>query len=106
MGSTMRRSIFDDQTSKALMNWHKNAKKKKPTKLGQVQTRKLGSPGDSPETSLSTKGGHQSRIEMSNVEPSSSSQTANIVASVDIPEEMPHNDGRSWSTNPGLLTGP
>ncbi|XP_019252216.1 PREDICTED: MLO-like protein 5 [Nicotiana attenuata] len=106
MGSTMKRSIFDDQTSKALMNWHKNAKKKKPTKPGPVETRKLGSPGDSPEISPITKGGHQSRIEMSNVEPSSSSQTANIVASVDIPEEIPHNDGRSRSTNPDLLTGP
>ncbi|THF98769.1 hypothetical protein TEA_017841 [Camellia sinensis var. sinensis] len=29
MGSTMKRSIFDDQTSKALKNWHKNALKKK-----------------------------------------------------------------------------
>ncbi|XP_047325571.1 MLO-like protein 9 [Impatiens glandulifera] len=29
MGSTMKISIFDEQTSKALMNWHKNAMKKK-----------------------------------------------------------------------------
>ncbi|KAM7517386.1 hypothetical protein LguiA_006969 [Lonicera macranthoides] len=28
MGSTMKKSIFDEQTSKALMSWHKNAKKK------------------------------------------------------------------------------
>ncbi|KAJ8543098.1 hypothetical protein K7X08_005621 [Anisodus acutangulus] len=106
MGSTMKRSIFDDQTSKALMNWHKNAKKKKPTKPGPIETRKLGSPGDSPETSPSTKAGLRSRIEMSNAEPSSSSQTANIVASVDIPEEMPYHDGRPRHANPGLLTGP
>ncbi|KAK4355446.1 hypothetical protein RND71_024417 [Anisodus tanguticus] len=106
MGSTMKRSIFDDQTSKALMNWHKNAKKKKPTKPGPVETRKLGSPGDSPETSPSTKAGLRSIIEMSNAEPSSSSQTANIVASVDIPEEMPYHDGRPRPANPGLLTGP
>ncbi|KAK4364969.1 hypothetical protein RND71_016327 [Anisodus tanguticus] len=106
MGSTMKRSIFDDQTSKALMNWHKNAKKKKPTKPGPVETRKLGSPGDSPETSPSTKAGLRSRIEISNAEPSSSSQTANIVASVDIPEEIPYHDGRPWPANPDLLTGP
>ncbi|XP_059275144.1 MLO-like protein 9 isoform X4 [Lycium ferocissimum] len=104
MGSTMKRSIFDDQTSKALMNWHKNAKnKKKPTKPGPVETRKLGSPRESPETSPSTRAGHRSRIEMSNAEPSSSSQTANIVASVDIPEEI---DGRPRPANPDLLTGP
>lgn len=28
MGSHMKRSIFDEQTSKALKNWHKAAKKK------------------------------------------------------------------------------
>ncbi|KAF3664735.1 MLO-like protein 9 [Capsicum annuum] len=101
MGSNMKKSIFDDQTSKALMNWHRNAKKKKPpTKPGPVETRKLGSPRDSPDTSPSTKGGGGSRIQMSNVVPSSSSQTANIVASVDIPEE-----GRPRPANPDLLTG-
>ncbi|KAK4730277.1 hypothetical protein R3W88_023265 [Solanum pinnatisectum] len=98
MGSTMKRSIFDDQTSKALMNWHKNAKKKRPTKPGPIETRKLGSPGESPETSPSTKGGLGSRRKMSQVEPLSSNQTANIVASVDIPEEKP-------PANPDLLTG-
>ncbi|CAN4128182.1 unnamed protein product [Withania somnifera] len=102
MGSTMKKSIFDDQTSKALMNWHKNAKKKKPpTKPGPVETRKLGSPTDSPETSPSAKAGLRSRIEMSNVQKSTSSQTANIVASVDIPEEGPPRP-----TNLDLLTSP
>ncbi|MCE3050839.1 hypothetical protein HAX54_048278 [Datura stramonium] len=100
MGSTMKRSIFDDQTSKALMNWHKNAKRKKPLKPGQVETRKLGSPGNSPENSPTKKGGDGSRMEISNIEPLHSSQTANIVASVDIPEEAPR------SANPDLLTGP
>ncbi|CAN8285198.1 unnamed protein product [Cochlearia groenlandica] len=28
MGSTMKRSVFDEQTSKALKQWHRNAKKK------------------------------------------------------------------------------
>ncbi|KAL1194968.1 MLO-like protein 9 [Cardamine amara subsp. amara] len=28
MGSTMKRSVFDEQTSKALEQWHKKARKK------------------------------------------------------------------------------
>ncbi|CAL5383321.1 unnamed protein product [Camellia sinensis] len=53
MGSTMKRSIFDDQTSKALKNWHKNAlKKKNDGKTEPAATRTLGgSPGDSPQNS-------------------------------------------------------
>lgn len=31
MGSTMKQSIFDEQTSKALKNWRAGAKKKAPT---------------------------------------------------------------------------
>ncbi|KAG5542615.1 hypothetical protein RHGRI_022216 [Rhododendron griersonianum] len=55
MGSNMKKSIFDDQTSKALMNWHKNAMKKKnegKAGAGATATRTLGgSPGDSPDNS-------------------------------------------------------
>ena len=48
MGSTMKRSIFDEQTSKALKKWHKKAVKKKDEKE-RSPTRVLGgSPGDSP----------------------------------------------------------
>jgi len=44
MGSTMKCSIFDQQTSKALKNWHKKAvKKTNEGKPGQLQTRTLGS---------------------------------------------------------------
>ncbi|KAK6138967.1 hypothetical protein DH2020_027288 [Rehmannia glutinosa] len=51
MGSHMKKSIFDEQTSKALMNWH-NKVKKKTDKVPAPRTRKLGgSPGDSPEHS-------------------------------------------------------
>ncbi|KAL7244637.1 hypothetical protein ACSBR2_000084 [Camellia fascicularis] len=58
MGSTMKRSIFDDQTSKALKNWHKNAlKKKNDEKTEPAATKTLGgSPGDSPQNS--SKLGH------------------------------------------------
>ncbi|KHN20092.1 MLO-like protein 5 [Glycine soja] len=48
MGSTMKKSIFDEQTSKALKQWHKNALKKKVSK-GRTETRTLGEavgPGD------------------------------------------------------------
>ncbi|KAL6509874.1 MLO-like protein 5 [Orobanche gracilis] len=50
MGSHMKKSIFDEQTSKALMNWHNKVKKK--TDNPKPRTRKLGgSPEDSPEHS-------------------------------------------------------
>uniref|UniRef100_A0A803M6N6 MLO-like protein n=1 Tax=Chenopodium quinoa TaxID=63459 RepID=A0A803M6N6_CHEQI len=42
MGSTMKRSIFDAQTSKALTKWRKNAKKKNDGKPGPVPTQVLG----------------------------------------------------------------
>ncbi|KAH1109292.1 hypothetical protein GLYMA_04G015500v4 [Glycine max] len=44
MGSTMKKSIFDEQTSKALKQWHKNALKKKPSK-GRTETQTLGATG-------------------------------------------------------------
>ncbi|KAL8523788.1 hypothetical protein ACS0TY_013672 [Phlomoides rotata] len=48
MGSYMKKSIFDEQTSKALMSWH-NKIKKKGVPL-PPRTRVLGgSPGDSPD---------------------------------------------------------
>ncbi|KAL7154506.1 hypothetical protein ABFS83_03G006200 [Erythranthe nasuta] len=51
MGSHMKKSIFDEQTSKALMSWH-NKVKKKTDKVPPLRTKKLGgSPGDSPEHS-------------------------------------------------------
>lgn len=43
MGSTMKRSIFDEQTSKALTKWRKNAKKKNDgIKPGPLPTQNLG----------------------------------------------------------------
>ncbi|OVA00653.1 Mlo-related protein [Macleaya cordata] len=50
MGSTMKKSIFDEQTSKALKQWHKNAVQKKTEgRKGRSPTRTLGgSPGGSP----------------------------------------------------------
>jgi len=79
MGSTMKRSVFDDQTSKALKNWHKNAKKKSETP-GQTQP---------PLPNLRPKTGGD--IE--------SASPANITASVDVKES-------DQSQSRDLLSGP
>lgn len=39
MGSTMKKSIFDAQTSKALKKWHNTVKKKHGVKLGKSSVR-------------------------------------------------------------------
>lgn len=42
MGSTMKQSIFDEQTSKALKNWRNKVKHKNNTRQGSIKVRKLG----------------------------------------------------------------
>ena len=88
MGSKMKRSIFDDQTSKALKHWKKHAMKKKESKgeSGHLPTKGLSSPS----------GNAQSHVAPDN--PDSQSQSAHIVASVDIPQ-----DKQKSSSNPHLL---
>ncbi|KAL4557591.1 hypothetical protein LXL04_035775 [Taraxacum kok-saghyz] len=68
MGSKMKRSIFDDQTSKALKHWHKHAVKKKDAKgqSGHLPAGNAAAPADA-----AGKG----------------DQSAHIVASVDIPQD-------------------
>ncbi|KAL9312483.1 hypothetical protein ACSQ67_017935 [Phaseolus vulgaris] len=75
MGSTMKKSIFDDQTSRALKQWHKNALKKKASK-GRHETRTLGgSPGEhTPEHSPHPPPPRDTEM---------AAQTATIVTSVD-----------------------
>ncbi|GKV30225.1 hypothetical protein SLEP1_g39063 [Rubroshorea leprosula] len=51
MGSRMKKSIFDEQTSKALKNWHK-AVKKKQGKVGK-SSKTLGGNSSSPPSSVS-----------------------------------------------------
>ncbi|KAK4753079.1 hypothetical protein SAY87_021877 [Trapa incisa] len=88
MGSTMKRSIFDEQTSKALMQWHMKAvQKKNETKLGD-------SPVHSP-TKARLRLGKGGSIE----------DAANITASVDVSgrEQQQHNQGYHEHD---LLTGP
>ncbi|XP_030498064.1 MLO-like protein 9 [Cannabis sativa] len=82
MGSTMKRSIFDEQTSKALKQWHKKAVKKKDEKV-RSPTRVLGgSPGDSPPHSPMYK---HKRAE------SQPDDAANVMASVDIHHQHHHS---------------
>jgi mlo protein len=99
MGSTMKRSIFDEQTSKALKNWTKNAKKKQ--KPGTTATRTLGgSPGDSPDNSPTMQ------YQNSEDPGQSSQQTANITASVDIHGEHISPRKNAHSGDRDLLSGP
>ncbi|KAL0361878.1 UNVERIFIED_CONTAM: MLO-like protein 5 [Sesamum radiatum] len=108
MGSHMKKSIFDEQTSKALMNWH-NKIKKKPMGGGAVaagvvapRVKKLGgdgSEGGSPELSPHAEEAGQAAIQMiDSRSPPSQTETANITAQVDIPPEEGHPRD--------LLTGP
>lgn len=84
MGSNMKKSIFDEHTSKALKSWHKHAKKKKERPPTQTLG---GSPRDSVNAYFHPNGGDDARssIEMIDAEALSSRTTANITASVDIP---------------------
>ncbi|XP_030951032.1 MLO-like protein 9 [Quercus lobata] len=95
MGSTMKRSIFDEQTSKALKQWHQKAVKKKTDGRASSPPRTLGgSPGDSPVQSPPRACPHG---QLCAVVPDKSSpeMTANIMASVDLPREQKStkNDG-------------
>ncbi|XP_007018110.2 PREDICTED: MLO-like protein 9 [Theobroma cacao] len=100
MGSTMKRSIFDEQTSKALKQWHMKAVKKVGDgKPEAPRTRTLGgSPENSPLHERSAAG-NMDRLDDQDVaieaETSTPNRTANIRASVDL------NGGQH-----DLLTGP
>ncbi|KAL9680238.1 hypothetical protein QQ045_018116 [Rhodiola kirilowii] len=57
MGSTMKKSVFDEQTSKALKNWHMAVKKKKHGRTGRSRSPTpllSASPMTSPSSSHST----------------------------------------------------
>ncbi|GAB2210432.1 hypothetical protein Droror1_Dr00015698 [Drosera rotundifolia] len=71
MGSNMKQSIFDEQTSKALRKWHKNAKKKNEVKPGGMPTQTLGESGDA---EADTPGKEQ--------------EMAKVTASVDLEEKL------------------
>jgi mlo protein len=50
MGSRMKKSIFDEQTSKALKKWHNAVKKKKGVKLGKSSVRTMD--GSTPDSTV------------------------------------------------------
>lgn len=110
MGSNIKKSIFDEQTKKALTNWTNAAKKKNNVKFGTPQNQRMGgSPGEMAENSPKHPG--QSGLEMSSLESRNLGQTAaNITASVDIPGEnqSPHNSVSRTDNHEvrDLLTGP
>lgn len=93
MGSTMKKSIFDEQTSKALKQWHKSALKKK-NEGGKPHTPTAtlggggggGSPPDSPMHS-STHGLGAQPSPATDVE-ASAAPSANIMATVDLSQEQ------------------
>ncbi|PSR99494.1 MLO-like protein [Actinidia chinensis var. chinensis] len=96
MGSNMKKSIFDEQTAKALKNWRKNAlKKKNERKPGPAATRKLGgSPVESPDNSPKLTHSHET-------------DRANASSTVDIrSENPPHNDNGLKLGIRDLLTSP
>ncbi|GMY28951.1 MLO-like protein 9 [Fagus crenata] len=90
MGSIMKRSIFDEQTSKALKQWHKNAVKKANDGRALSPRRTLGgSPGDSPLHSPPRTCTHNQVCDVEVELEGSPKHTANIMASVDISGEQP-----------------
>lgn len=109
MGSNMKRSIFDEQTSKALKKWHMAVKKKHLGRAGRSPTRSvMGSPTPS---MMSSPGhplhrfkttGHSTRSftfeehELSDLEAeplSPTSSTTNLIVRVDHnDEEQEHNE--------------
>ncbi|XP_043709695.1 MLO-like protein 9 [Telopea speciosissima] len=100
MGSTMKKSIFDDQTNKALKKWHMTAvKKKNEVKAGHSPT---ASPLQSPVPQFKTTGPSpysDHEVSKMEVETSPKSSAANLIADVDNggprsgTREQQHRDG-------------
>ncbi|KAL8253487.1 hypothetical protein R6Q59_037180 [Mikania micrantha] len=87
MGSKMKRSIFDEQTSKALKHWHKNASKRRDSKgrSGHLPTKSL---------KLNSLSGNSHAHDA----PNTNSPTQQV-ASVDIPQDKK----KSTTSTPNLL---
>ncbi|KAL5778395.1 hypothetical protein ACOSP7_011321 [Xanthoceras sorbifolium] len=81
MGSTMKKSIFDEQTSKALKQWHKKAVHRRSVRqLGSESSRTLGSSSRSLGASSRSLGTPRSPEVEAVTAPK---QAANVVVSVD-----------------------
>ncbi|KAB1201988.1 Histone-lysine N-methyltransferase ASHR2 [Morella rubra] len=99
MGSSMKKSIFEEQTSKALKKWHMAVKKKHPGRGGQSPVRTLGqSPTSSTVHSLGhtlhrfKTTGYSTRSTYKDVETSDFEadpvSTSNLIIRVDHDEEQ------------------
>ncbi|WCJ44745.1 Seven transmembrane MLO family protein [Euphorbia peplus] len=80
MGSTMKRSIFDQQTSKALKEWQKTAAKKKHD--GKTESRTLGATGRSMESLPDVE-----LVDQSNPH---QRQSSNVMTDVDLNDDDDH----------------
>ncbi|XP_062165405.1 MLO-like protein 9 [Alnus glutinosa] len=104
MGSTMKKSIFDEQTSRALKEWRRKAVKKKNDGRGPSSPRALNgsSPGDSPVQSP-THANPRNHAYGAEADGFSPKQTVDIMAGVHLPREQrsTSNDGFR-----DLLSGP
>lgn len=102
----MKRSIFDEQTSKALKQWHKKAVKKKNDGRGQSSPRALnGSPGESPVHSPAHANprNHAFGVE---ADVSSPKRTPEFMASVDFPGDQQRSRSNKNDGFRDLLSGP
>ena len=94
MGSNMKKSIFDEQTSKALMSWHNKVKKKHDhDHVPPIRTKKLGECDSSPEHSPKESGADLA-----------AGAAAIAVAQSSI--EMTENSPKEQMTDIDLLSGP
>ncbi|KAG7030028.1 MLO-like protein 5, partial [Cucurbita argyrosperma subsp. argyrosperma] len=98
MGSTMKKSIFDEQTSKALKQWHRSALKKKNEggKPDPMPMRTLGggggggsgSPPESPSGDSHEFQHHSDPLRPPNDVEASAVPSANIIATVDLQQQQ------------------
>ncbi|KAG6599090.1 MLO-like protein 5, partial [Cucurbita argyrosperma subsp. sororia] len=98
MGSTMKKSIFDEQTSKALKQWHRSALKKKNEggKPDPMPMRTLGggggggsgSPPESPSEDSHEFQHHSDPLRPPNDVEASAVPSANIIATVDLQQQQ------------------
>lgn len=123
MGSTMKKAIFDDQTSKALKQWHRKARKHESIRSNSSYHRSLS---HSLSQSIRTLGRPINSIRLQSltsqrvaptaaaavaaaaaeVETPPPNQTANITASVDLSggQRQPNDKGPPNGQPPDLLS--
>lgn len=99
----MKKAIFDEQTSRALMQWHKKAKKNQERSQHR-RTQKFGrSPEDSVGHYPAAEAADQSSIETADNNSTSPKETANLITTVDVPGDNTTPNIQSGEND--LLTG-